>query len=204
MPLVAQDSTSSNGTGSVRGANSTGRSIRTNPPGTQGANPSAVGDPRTQAPIYITGRVVMPDGNPPPDPVRVRRVCSGVVEQSEYTRPNGTFNFSLMGGTSPSISFDASVGSTSSDITNRANRLDAFGGLDMTRCTVNAALPGHIGTPIRLGRIRPMDDPDVGQIVLTRMEGVTGDSVSATSLQAPKKASQEFERAADEARSKQS
>ncbi|MEZ5362288.1 MAG: hypothetical protein R2748_08090 [Bryobacterales bacterium] len=48
-----------------------------------------------------------------------------------------------------------------------------------------------------------LDSPDVGEIILTRQKGLVGDTVSATSLEAPKKAAKNYEKALEEAHKKE-
>ena len=194
--LNAQQDTGRQPGGNQRGG-SIANTIRTTPPGSRQSSDAFTGG-RVEQPIYVSGQVVMPNGDSPPELVKVEQHCSGVLRHDEYTKPNGNFNISQIGGMASSSDFDAGIGSSSTELTNRGTKLDAFGALDLTDCNVTAVLSGHRSTSIRLGRRRSLDSPDIGRIVLTPMEGVRGNSVSVTSLEAPPKAQKSYEKASEE------
>jgi hypothetical protein len=61
-----------------------------------------------------------------------------VLRHDEYTKPNGNFDISQIGGMASNTDFDAAIGSTSTELTNRGTKLDAFGAPDLTDCNVTA------------------------------------------------------------------
>src|SRR5205085_2991913 len=61
-------------------------------------------------------------------------------------------------------------------------------------CELRAAAPGFRSSTLDLSTHRSMDSPDVGSIVLERMEKVQGTTLSAVSAKAPKEAKKAFER----------
>jgi tetratricopeptide (TPR) repeat protein len=64
----------------------------------------------------------------------------------------------------------------------------------MMNCAVRASLAGYRSEEINVFNHRAGDDPDIGSIVLHRVAGVEGSSVSVTSMQAPKPARAAYER----------
>src|SRR5688572_19730542 len=51
--------------------------------------------PEMQRPIYLSGKVVLDDGTPPPDSVVIERVCNGQPRAEAYTDSKGRFSFQL-------------------------------------------------------------------------------------------------------------
>ena len=84
--------------------------------------------PEMQRQIYLSGKVVMEDGTPPPDQVVIERVCNGQPRPEGYTDSKGRFSFAL--GQNASMMMDASVSSAADDFpgtSGGANR--QFGGI---------------------------------------------------------------------------
>src|SRR5687767_9674838 len=46
-------------------------------------------------PVFLSGKVVMDDGTPPPDSVVIERVCGSVVRPEAHTDSKGRFSFQL-------------------------------------------------------------------------------------------------------------
>jgi tetratricopeptide (TPR) repeat protein len=144
-----------------------------------------------QRPIFLSGRVVVNDGTPPPESVMIERVCNGQVRPEGYTDSKGRFSFQL--GQNNSILPDASIGGSS-----RAG----MGGLgntgvnerDLAGCEIRAALTGYVSDAIPLIGRRSMDNPDLGTIILHRTGNVEGATISATSLTAPKEAQKAYDK----------
>ncbi len=192
--------------GSGRSSDPTGGNNNNDPFG-QRSDPFA----NRQRPIFLSGQVLTGDGQPPSESVIVERVCGGNVRPEGYTDHKGRFSFQLGGDPSLAMS-DASVGGRqlgggpafgqtpfggSSGI-----RSTGMGGVDLSGCELRASLPGYLSDSIILGIRRPMDNPDVGVIVLRRIAGVVGNVVSATTLGAPKKADKAYQNGLREMRKK--
>ena len=69
--------------------------------------------------------------------------------------------------------------------------------LELILPDVTAELPGYRSDVISLAGRHMMDDPNVGTIVLHRIGTVSGSMISLTSMQAPKDARKQFEKARD-------
>ncbi len=153
--------------------------------------------PEMSRPIFLSGKVILDDGTPPPEPVTIERVCNGIARPEAYTDSKGRFSFQL--GQNSHVMPDASV-SASSDFgfpNESGSRGGGFPGTpgarqvterDLIGCELRAALPGFRSEHVNLTGRRVMDNPDVGAIILRRLGNVEGLTISATSLNAPKDA----------------
>jgi tetratricopeptide (TPR) repeat protein len=158
-------------------------------------------------PIFLSGRVMMDDGTPPPDAVVIERVCSGVVRPEAYTDSKGRFSFQL--GQNTAMLADASVGSASDplDWGNQPSGASGRSGRtvterDLMACELRASLPGFRSDVVSLAGRRIMDNPDIGVIVLRRLGHVEGTTISMTSLQAPKDAKKAYDKGLEAVRKK--
>lgn len=125
-----------------------------------------------------------------------------------HTDIKGYFQFTLgagpQGNMDYSASNDASMSPTNNGMQSTAGVGSQFGGSQnmLMGCEVEVSVPGY----------QPMSKPitdraevggiDVGTLQLTRIAGVTGSSISVTSLLVPKDARKDFEKGDTEARSK--
>jgi tetratricopeptide (TPR) repeat protein len=101
-----------------------------------------------------------------------------------FTDANGGFSFGF--GTNPTAKMDVQ----------NAYGADPFasGFEDMEGCELRAAATGFSSDVINLSSRRLLDNPDVGTVVLHRLEGVHGSVFSATTLLAKKDARKAYER----------
>jgi Flp pilus assembly protein TadD len=164
-------------------------------------------------PVFLSGKVVLEDGTPPPEPAVIERVCHGQVHPESYTDSRGNFSFEL-GGDQTLAMTDASVsGSRGPGSPFGGN--DPFGGgadlggpggsmgqVNLTGCDIRVQLSGYRSDSVSLGRRSVFDNPNIGTIVLHRLDGVEGTAVSATSLAAPKEAKKAYENGVKEMRKK--
>jgi len=180
--------------------------------------PSTPRNPSTQTfqrPIFIMGKVIMEDGSPLPQRVAIRRTCQGTATRREtYTDSHGTFSFQIGGIQAMQFSADASDSNAGMNPNQAANGdplsqgVGAPGSMaaassgqtleqQIWSCDVTAELPGYRSDVISLAGRHMMDDPDVGTIVLHRIGTVSGSMISLTSMQAPKDARKQFDKARD-------
>ncbi len=155
--------------------------------------------PDVQRPIFLSGKVILDDGTPPPDPVVIERVCNGQPRPEAYTDSRGRFSFQL--GHNMSMLPDASVSSSAEFPSDPAGQTGPFGrsrtGIterELMACELRASLPGYRSDVVSLAGRRMMDNPDVGTIVLHRLGNVEGTTISATTLNAPKDAKKAYEK----------
>jgi tetratricopeptide (TPR) repeat protein len=159
--------------------------------------------------IYLTGKVLLDDGTPPPGAVTIERVCNGAPRAEGYTDQKGHFSFQI--GQRSAVTPDASEDSsrtptaTSPDDVRAAMgpqppQQNTTIGMQLANCDLRAVLAGYRSDSISLGSRRLLDDPDVGTIVLHRLANVEGAAVSLTSLQAPKEARRAYGKAFEDQR----
>lgn len=168
--------------------------------------------PDMQRPIFLSGKVLMEDGTPPPEPVKIERVCNGQPRPEGFTDSKGRFSIQL--GQNTAMMADASVSSTADtfgDPLGGQNRQGGFGmpgggrGIserDLMGCELRADLAGYRSDVVNLSGRRILDNPDVGAIVLRSIAGVEGRAVSFTTLAAPKDAKKAYEKALDQMKKK--
>lgn len=165
--------------------------------------------PDMQRMIFLSGKVVMEDGTPPPEQVVIERVCNGQPRPEAYTDQKGRFSFQL--GGNQTVFSDASYGGFGDTIGGGSN--DPFSGQrssspgmagmsgrqiserDLMGCELRAVLAGYRADPVPLSGRRSLDNPDVGTIILRRLANVEGTTVSAIAMQAPKDAKKALEKA---------
>jgi hypothetical protein len=160
-----------------------------------------------QRPIFLSGKVVMEDGTPPPDSVVIERICNGRVRPEAYTDSKGRFSFQL--GQNMSMMQDASVSSADAgfggaNVPGQRGSMGGFGGMnrgiseqELNGCELRASLAGFRSEVVQLTGRRMFDNPDVGTIILRRLGNVEGTTISMTSLQAPKDAKKAYEKGRD-------
>ncbi len=167
-------------------------------PSTSGSTPSSVAN---QRPVFITGKVMADDGSPLPMNVVIQKVCGGSARSVAYTDGRGQFSFQwgqtqgFLPDASESAGGRSSGGFGSAQSAGGLNPLagDPFA-TQFTNCEIRAQLAGFRSDYVNLASRNPMDNPDVGLIVLHRLGNVEGASVSATSLAAPKDAKKSYDK----------
>lgn len=147
------------------------------------------------------GRVMLEEGTPPPDTVVIERICGGNVKAEGYTDSRGYFSIEL--GNESMVFQDASetgnlgnsggigglsTGTTSGGVGGRSNDTR------YTNCDLRGRLVGFRSQTISLANRRPMDDPNIGTILLHREGHDEGSTVSAVSLAAPRDARHAYEK----------
>lgn len=140
-------------------------------------------------PVYLHGRVVTNAGVPPPERVIVKLNCGAKSTPQDYTDRKGRFSFQPGGNQSLMFS-DASVNPRHAAGRSRLT-VGATGSANLSQCHLEAELPGYRSDRLSLGMFR-MGSNDVGLIVLHRLKGLIGDTVSVTTLTAPTSAEKAY------------
>ena len=168
-----------------------------------------------QRPLILMGKVVMDDGTAPSESVTIQLVCNGGPRSVGFTDSKGGFSIDLSSRTNNAALMDASqpisgggfggggFGSPYGSGTGRMGSQTGSNGLgerDLMSCDLQAALAGFRSEQVHLGARRSLDNPDVGTIILHRIAGVEGLTISATSALAPKDAKKSFEKAREAAK----
>jgi tetratricopeptide (TPR) repeat protein len=157
----------------------------------------------------------MADGGELPDSARIELLCDGRTIRQVSTFSEGSFSFNLGNKHSGSVP-DASVSSWDGELPRASRNSDGtagFGALglatsglgrvDLNGCEVRLSpLAGYYAKPIPLKTRSIFDSPDIGKIVVLRLDGSQGTTVSLSTLSAPSRARKSFERARKEIRKK--
>jgi len=159
-------------------------------------------DRRLQQTTFLTGKVIMEDGLPLPEPVAVELVCGGQVRKRIYSQTNGDFTV-VIGDDRMGSSLDADIAGPSGGNLGRpgdpfADRLGIGGDpgrVDLSNCELRASLSGFTSNRVWLGIRRTLDKPDVGTIVLSRISKADTSTVSFNTLAAPEKARKAYDNA---------
>lgn len=178
---------------------------RTTTPSTNPTTPSTTPSVSIPQPIFVSGRVTLEDGTAPPDPVVIESVCNGSAHNEGYTDAKGYFSIELgaRNGVIQDASEFSSIGSMNSPGMLGGNpTTGGLGGSSTERkymgCDLQAKLSGFRSQMVGLTGRRPMDDPNVGTILLHRIgPAEEGKTVSAVSLAAPKDARKAYEKGLD-------
>ena len=147
----------------------------------------------TARPVFLSGKVALDDGTPPPELVRIEKICGATPRPEGYTDSKGRFSFQM--DNNVGVFADASDSSFGGF---PGQRSSASGGSNTERslsgCELRAVLPGFRSDSVNLSMHRSFDNPDVGTIILHRIAGVQGTTISYVSLNAPKDATRAFEK----------
>ena len=165
--------------------------------------------PQFERPLFLSGEVRLQDGSPPPESVTIYLDCDGQRVPKGYTNQKGHFSVDLSNRNQMAFA-DASFsgvpngrgGVTGFGGSSLSGRSSGLGRYNLFGCALRAELGGFLSEPIELGARSVFDNPDVGIIVLRRLEGVEGSAISVTSLNAPKKAKKSYDKALKEFRKK--
>ena len=178
--------------------------------------------PRVEQPLFLTGTVIYDDGSPADMTAKVELWCDGRVRRQVHTL-NGHFTLQVGGSNLQGTVVDASVGSQDAFGHINPTRAGGFGGgaspaqsgqggqslqtrtpphMNLIGCELRADQPGFQSETIRLTFRRPLDNPDVGTIVLHRAGSIVGTTSSATTMSAPKKARKGYKKALKEVQKK--
>jgi len=189
--------------GNTTGTPGTPGRTTTNLPGNTTTTPTAPGIPR---PIFLNGRVVIDDGSPLPEPAAILRVCNGNPHTEGYTDSSGNFGIEL--GNENGVLQDASETGTGlhqgipagssgmpAGTAGTSSGANPGGTRRYMNCEIQAKLGGFRSQSVMLVERQPLDDPNIGTILLHRNnKAEEGNIVSAKSLAAPKDARKAFEK----------
>lgn len=203
--LAGQAGSRSGSAGSSTPPSSVGRNPTTTSPTT--TQPNTTTQPDLQRPMYLSGKVVMNDGTPPPESVTIQLACTGSPRSIGFSDSKGRFSIDLSNSRANSAIYaDASqngMGRFGSNPGNQQARTmgpSNTGVMGLAGCDLMAALAGFRSDRVNLSNRHSLDNPDVGTIILHRLGNVEGLTISATSAMAPKDARKAFEKGLNEAK----
>jgi hypothetical protein len=201
IPVFAQPGHAGGGAG-MSGPTSVGGN-RSNAPGTfPGTDTNAIPDFNRSA-LFLSGKVAMEDGTPPPDLVTIQMVCTGSPHGIGYTDAKGRFSINVRDKLNNSVLDDASEQGSFGGVPGGLNssgsgRMRGPGALN--GCDLRANLAGFRSDSVNLFDRKSTDNPDVGTIFLHRRANVEGLTVSATTAMAPASARKAFDKGREEER----
>ena len=134
--------------------------------------------------LYLSGRVLFENGNPPGEPVKVEFTCRGRLEKLVYTDADGYFKFKAR-----------------DRIVSRQENFDKFFDryhFNLSACELGASFPKHTSTTITLQRRGIYEKASIGTIYLRPEENDESGLVTVNSLAAPKEAKSLFDSARKE------
>jgi tetratricopeptide (TPR) repeat protein len=152
-------------------------------------------------PIFISGTVSTDDGSPIPGSLKIQAVCGADQRIVTHTGPKGDFSFQW--GQSSGIFEDASQnGSASAFGSNSglggvANSMGVGLANPLSNCELRVDLPGYRSSHAPLLNYGQLDRIEVGTLIIHRLTGDEGTTVSVLSMKAPKKAKKDFEKGTD-------
>jgi tetratricopeptide (TPR) repeat protein len=155
-----------------------------------------------QRPIFLAGRLMLDDGNPPPEPVVMMLVCNGQPRPQGYSDMKGRFSVTL--GQNNMVMPDASISGPNDTFGVNSTRSvqtgPTTGGMSerqLMGCEFRADLPGFRSDVIQLSGRRLMDNPELGTLILHRLANVEGFTFSMTGASAPKDSRKAYEKGLD-------
>jgi tetratricopeptide (TPR) repeat protein len=145
--------------------------------------------------IFLSGKVVLDEGVPITEPVAIQTMCNGQKHTETYTDTKGNFNFQFSSRTSTVMQ----GGFADGEATMRNGTSVSGDSRDYRSCQILAALPGFNSDLIDLAsKFSGFSNTDVGKIILRRMGGVQGTTISASAAAAPEDASKAFNKGRDD------
>jgi tetratricopeptide (TPR) repeat protein len=222
LPFTLAQTTGGGGTTGGSTGGTTGGSTGGSTGGTTGGTGSSNRTPTTtlpgnqprlemRRPVFLTGQVVTQDGDAPPEPARIERVCMGNTFTEGFTDQRGRFsitlgqnNMAFADASNNSAAFGSNdpfaAGGSSGQQTPRGG-LQEFSERDLWNCEIRAQINGYQSQVISLAGRRLMDNPEIGILVVRRLGVTQGRTVSATLAAAPKDAKKAYEKGQKLARS---
>jgi tetratricopeptide (TPR) repeat protein len=161
----------------------------TSPTNAAGNAPVYSGD--TAHSLFLTGKVTLQDGSPPPQPALIERICSGHPHPEGYTDSHGTFSLRL--GQASDMIADASETPDRNTDTAR-NPTGGMKDSQLVNCDLRFVLNGYRSELVSLSNRKYMDNPDIGTVLLHPQSKVEGLTLSATTALAPKDATKAYQR----------
>ena len=167
----------------------------------RGQNPGqSVIDKSSEKVVFFTGSVMLDDGSPPADAVRIERVCNGRTSFEAWTDAKGHFGFKVSASGD-----DVSTGDAGQPAVSRGDELNKAMNSTSTQytmpitqalrnCELRAVLSGYRAEGVSLAIKSTMDSARLGTIILHPISRASSLVVSATTLQAPASARKAYER----------
>ena len=146
--------------------------------------------------IYLSGKVVIDDGSVLTESAAIQTICRGQKKTEAHTDSHGSFSFQFGSRTATNGSSEVEYDADTPSSYNPSGRADRR---NLQDCELQASLAGFTSEVVQLGgNYSGYENADVGRIVLHRLAGVEGYTISATTAQAPEPARKAWEKAQEE------
>lgn len=178
--------------GSGGSSGSTGTTSK--PTGTTSTPRNTNNDRNERQMVFVTGRVVTHDGNPPPEPAVIERVCAGRARREGYTDAKGQFSLQL----GQNLQLQDVTEDFSNPLDGRGMSLGQNQGVsqrELMGCEIRAVLAGYQSSTAILRMEGSFGQIDVGTIVVSPTRAIATGPISVTSMQAPDDAKKALEKA---------
>jgi Flp pilus assembly protein TadD len=144
----------------------------------------------TGSPVPVAGKVILDSGGAPPEAARVELRCGTNIYLVGFTDSAGGFGSSVSGtASSQDASLSEPGAANSGGLMASTIPVVTTRDANFQSCEVWATYPGYKSGPMRLpGSSTSTGRIDVGTIILHRLANVPGNTVSVSSLAAPKAA----------------
>lgn len=190
IALLSQAALAQRGGGGSNGSNNPpSRGTTSLPPANNGTTNGSI-----QQPMFVFGKVLLEGGGTLPEPVAIERACNGVIRREGYSDSKGQFSFQVSLNNTLNNTFqDASEGGAlvgPATANSSAPTLSS-----MTSCEFRAVLAGYRSSIATLRADGETWQFDIGTIFLKRLGDAKGNTVSVTSMAAPKDAMRAYEKA---------
>jgi tetratricopeptide (TPR) repeat protein len=193
-------------TGTGTGNPGSGRGTVTGPTNpTQQNQTQAAPAPR---PIFISGTVSTDDGSPLPGSMKIQAVCGADQRIVAHTGQQGDFSF--LWGQNSGIFEDASQSGSSSvfgpssggsgGMSGAASSMGVGLANPLSNCELRVDAAGYLSSHAPLLSYGQLDRIEVGTLIIHRVTGEEGTTVSVLSMKAPKDAKKDFKKGADQFR----
>jgi tetratricopeptide (TPR) repeat protein len=137
--------------------------------------------------MFLSGKVVLDDGSLLTDSAAIQTICKGQKHTETHTDSHGNFSFQF------TTRLSSTSGMTDSDASD--DMMNSRAQRDFRECELQASLSGFTSEVVQLGsRLNTFESTDIGRVVLHRMNGAEGATISATSALAPSGAQKAFEK----------
>jgi len=161
-------------------------------PGRRTDNPM----PEADHPLFISGKVVLPDGSPVAESVTIESNCGNRKRVETYSDSRGNFSFELKKRANTMAIQGADISDSGNDTLSKNNAY-AF---QYRNCELEAVLPGFTSEVIQLAANSSsmIESTDVGRIVIHPIGGSGVSVLSVTSLAAPGSAKKAMDKAREQ------
>ena len=151
--------------------------------------------PDIDRPVFVSGKVVLPDGSQVAESVAIESICGSRKRIETYTDSHGNFSFELKKKSNAMAAQSADMSSLSDDSFSRSN--DSF---QYRNCELQAVLAGFSSETVQLAATMSsmIESTDVGRIVLHPIGGSGASVLSVTSMAAPNDAKKAWSKALDQ------